>query len=128
MNIHIIIPIANIEKQPKNDGWEYTHNEIISRLSNLTIDCPECETIIHSDEQYQCGTCGGGSKIYVLDWLRKQSKQISLDEKAIEEKALKSYYHEHNWSKEEQKRETVIDMAENSEFIQGYKQALKDLI
>ncbi len=87
MNTHIIIPIANIEEQAKNDEWEYTHNEIISRISNLTIDCPECKNIIHSDEQYQCGTCDGGSKIYVLDWLKQQGKQISLDGKDIEEKA-----------------------------------------
>lgn len=50
------------------EGYDL-RNEIIDRISSLTIDCPECEIIIYDDEQYQCGTCNGGSRIYVLDWI-----------------------------------------------------------
>lgn len=52
-----------------NSEWDYVKNEIIDRISSLTIDCPECETIIHDDEQYQCGTCNGGGKIWVKEWI-----------------------------------------------------------
>ena len=64
------------DKTEDKDGWVNTHNEIIDRISALTIDCPECENIIHDDEQYQCGTCNGGSKIFVLDWIKKQISDI----------------------------------------------------
>lgn len=57
-----------------NDGWNYVHNEIIDRISSLEISCPECENIIHSDEQYQCVTCGGGSSINVLSWVKANIK------------------------------------------------------
>lgn len=55
------------------EGWDYTRNEIIDRISSLTIDCPECENM--DDEQYQCGTCGGGSRISVLDWMKNEIKK-----------------------------------------------------
>lgn len=64
------------DKTKNDDRWGYTRNEIIDRISSLTIDCPECENIIHSDEQYQCGTCGGGSRIFVLDWVKNQIENI----------------------------------------------------
>jgi len=61
-----------------DDGWGYTRNEIIDRISSLTIDCPECENIIHDDEQYQCGTCDGGSRIFVLKWIKRQIENIKI--------------------------------------------------
>lgn len=58
----------------KNNNLYDSHDEIIDRMSDLYVDCPECENIIHSDEQYQCGTCSGGSRIYVLDWVAQLFK------------------------------------------------------
>jgi hypothetical protein len=63
-----------IEKRDNQNGWSYTHNEVIERISSLAIDCPECEDILHSDEQYQCNTCGGGGKINVLSYFKKNLK------------------------------------------------------
>jgi ribosomal protein L37E len=60
------------DKKEDKDGWHYVRNEIIDRISDLAIDCPECESIIYDDAQYQCGTCGGGAKINVLNWVKKQ--------------------------------------------------------
>lgn len=55
-------------------------NEIIDRISDLSIECPECESIIGSDEQYQCGTCGcsGGcsGRINVLSWIKREIEYI----------------------------------------------------
>ena len=65
------------DKIKNDDGWNYVHNEIIDRISNLTIDCPECENIIHDDEQYQCTTCEGGSKIFVMTWIKEELKNIT---------------------------------------------------
>jgi len=56
----------------KGGEWDYVHDEIIERISKLTISCPECENIILDDEQYQCTTCGGGSSINVLFWINNQ--------------------------------------------------------
>jgi len=56
------------------NSFSYVHDEIIDRINELTIDCPECETIIYDDPQYQCGTCDGGSRINVLTWIEKQIK------------------------------------------------------
>lgn len=68
--------MSHLFKKTDNDNdWNYTINEIIDRISNLYIDCPECENIIDSDDQYQCTTCGGGSRINVLDWITKEIKQ-----------------------------------------------------
>lgn len=64
------------EKSKNDDGWDYVRNEIIDRISNLTVDCPECENIIHSDEQYQCGTCSGGGRIFVLSWIESELEHI----------------------------------------------------
>jgi rRNA maturation endonuclease Nob1 len=61
--------LANLDDRPDLD-IDYIRNEIIDRIKHLTIDCPECENIIHSDDQYQCGTCGGGATIYVMDWVK----------------------------------------------------------
>lgn len=60
--------------EKKGGEWDYVNDEIISRIGELHIDCPECENIIGSDEQYQCGTCGGGAKINVLEWIKSQLK------------------------------------------------------
>lgn len=65
--------IENLFEKSDNE-WNSVRNEIIDRISSLTIDCPECETIIYSDEQYQCGTCNGGATIYVLDWIKEELK------------------------------------------------------
>lgn len=68
--------MSNIKKifnqSDGTDDWGYTRNEILERISSLYIDCPECESIIHSDEQYQCNTCGGGARINVLSWMKSQ--------------------------------------------------------
>ncbi len=64
------------EKTKDDDGWNYVRNEIIDRISSLTIECPECESIKYSDEQYQCMTCGGGGEINVLSWVKKQIKNV----------------------------------------------------
>lgn len=61
--------------------WDYTRNEIIDRISQLTVNCPECENIIHDDPQYQCGTCGGGSEIRVLDWVNNRIKESEIKPK-----------------------------------------------
>lgn len=68
-----------------------------------------------------------GKVITLLRKMLSKSKQISLDEKDIEEEAINQYYYQHNWDKEEQKRESIINMAKESEFTSGYKQALKNL-
>lgn len=116
MNTHIIIPITNLKE--KKDKYSYVHNEIIERIKSITIDCPECETIIHDDEQYQCGTCEGSSKIYVLNWIKNQGKSIYLEEKDIEKQVKKA----------EKYQEEVNGAAYPPYFYKGYKQALKDLI
>lgn len=64
------------DKTKNDDGWGYVHNEIIDRISDLTVECPECESIIHSDEQYQCVTCGGGGRIFVLSWVKSQLENV----------------------------------------------------
>ncbi len=51
-----------LTRLPNHHGLNYIHNEIIERISYLTIDCPECESIIGSDDQYTCttrGSCSG---------------------------------------------------------------------
>lgn len=53
------------------ENKNYIEDEIINRLSVLYIDCPECEDIIHTDEQYQCCTCGGGGRINILNYIKK---------------------------------------------------------
>jgi len=65
----------NIFEKTEGEGWNYTHNEIINRISELYINCPECETVIHDDEQYQCCTCGGGSRINVRRWVEEKLKK-----------------------------------------------------
>jgi uncharacterized C2H2 Zn-finger protein len=63
-----------LTKIEKNDGWEFVHNEIVNRIGELYIDCPECESI--DDEQYACQTCGGYplGKLNVLTYLLKNNK------------------------------------------------------
>lgn len=39
---------------------------------------------------------------------------------------LSAYFDYHNWSEEERKIESIIRMAKESEFLQGYNQALSD--
>lgn len=64
--------LKTIFDKTKNDD---IRNEIIDRISELSIDCPECESIIYSDEQYQCLTCGGG-RIFVLSWVKSELENI----------------------------------------------------
>jgi hypothetical protein len=61
--------------QKHGGAWDYVHDTIIDRISNLYIDCPECENIIGDDEQYQCGTCDGGARINVMGWIKKQTDE-----------------------------------------------------
>lgn len=64
--------MANDILNKSNGEWDYIHDEIIDRINRLTIECPECETIHFSDDQYQCGTCGGGGIIHVGQWIKQQ--------------------------------------------------------
>jgi rRNA maturation endonuclease Nob1 len=68
--------LKTIFNKTNEDGWDYVRNQIIDRISNLTVQCPECESIIHDDEQYQCGTCGGGGEIYVLSWIKAELAHV----------------------------------------------------
>ncbi len=34
------------DKTKNDDGWGYVRNEIIDRISELTVECPECESIM----------------------------------------------------------------------------------
>jgi hypothetical protein len=52
--------------------------EILERIGKLNIDCPDCECYLDSDEQYQCGICGGSGQINVLDYL-KQMFDLKFD-------------------------------------------------
>lgn len=70
----------------------------------------------------------GAKSVILTKLVTDKTKQISLNEKDIKQKAEKAYYEYHNWNEEEQKRDAVIEMAENGEFTYGYKQALKDLL
>jgi len=58
---------------PTKSNDNYVRNEILDRIKYLTIDCPECENIIHDDEQYSCGTCNGG-QIFAFEWVKQQIK------------------------------------------------------
>lgn len=53
----------------KNKNME---EEILNRINQLVIDCPECEYIFHSDDQYQCNTCGSSGKINVIEYLNER--------------------------------------------------------
>lgn len=64
--------INNLNKH--NNEWSYVHDEIIDRINGLYVNCPECENIIHDDDQYQCMTCGGGSRINVMEWVKNKIK------------------------------------------------------
>ncbi len=64
--------------EKRNNDWSWTHDEIVDRANELSFDCPECENIIHSDEQYQCTTCGGGSKIYIIQWLKDNDYLLNV--------------------------------------------------
>jgi len=46
---------------------------ILTKIKNIEIDCPECESM-SDDDQYTCTTCwseGGYGKINVFDWLKE---------------------------------------------------------
>lgn len=63
--------------EKRGGEWDYTHDAIIDRIGDLTINCPECENI--DDEQYQCGTCGcggGQGTINVLQWVKEQAVNV----------------------------------------------------
>lgn len=62
--------------QKLNDGHSHNHDEIVDQISDLTVRCPECPSYIYDDSQYQCGTCGGGGIIHVLDWINEQLKNV----------------------------------------------------
>lgn len=63
-----------LEPTKDDDGWNYVRNNIIDRVSELTVTCPECENILLDDDQYQCTTCGGQCKINVLNWVKDEFK------------------------------------------------------
>lgn len=65
--------IDSLFKKDESDKWAYVRNEIIDRISELEIDCPECENTRYDDDQYECGTCGTtSSKIRVMAWIKYQ--------------------------------------------------------
>ena len=50
-------------------GANIMEKEILDRIEDVTIDCPECEHV-YNDDQYSCATCwcqGGQGKIKVMD-------------------------------------------------------------
>lgn len=53
-------------------------DEILERIGQLYIDCPECESYLDADEQYQCTICGSNGKINVLDYLKQKFEQIII--------------------------------------------------
>jgi len=68
--------MAIIKKQ--NQVWSGIHDEVVDRISDLTIDCPECESIIYDDPQYCCTTCNRtDGRINVLIWINEQLKNKS---------------------------------------------------
>ncbi|HEY9485220.1 MAG TPA: hypothetical protein VIQ04_01135 [Nitrososphaeraceae archaeon] len=96
MNTHIIIPIKDIESEIEILKLEQEGSPTMSRLS----------------------------KIVSLTDILMKGKQISLDEKDIEEKATKAI-------EDKTKRipvPTSIWMAEIRQYEECYKQALKDLL
>ena len=49
---------------------------ILDEISELHVDCPDCENI-GSDDQYTCTSCwcqGGNGKINVLEYLKENYK------------------------------------------------------
>lgn len=49
----------------------YLDKEIFNRISNLEVDCPDCEHVF-GDDQYTCTTCwsqGGEGKLNVIEFL-----------------------------------------------------------
>ena len=67
-----------------NELQEEIQERILRALRNLSIDCPECESM--EDFQYQCGTCGGSngsSQINVLRYLRENPDIIKKDDDKI---------------------------------------------
>lgn len=69
--------MMKIKKFNEDQEW-HMDSEIIDRIKELTIECPECESM-WSDEQYQCGTCGGagaGNYINVYEWLKENPESI----------------------------------------------------
>jgi len=63
---------ALFDKTQDSERHDFVRNEIIERISDLSVSCPECENIIHDDDQYQCGTCGGSARIHVLNWIKER--------------------------------------------------------
>lgn len=64
-----------IEK--KNTDHSYIHDEIVDRIGDLRVNCPECENI--DDDQYACTTCWGGGRINVLEWINEQIKPLTSE-------------------------------------------------
>ena len=102
----------------KNNSDEYNvHSEIINRISslNLEIDCPECENIIFDDEQYQCGTCGGGAKINVLSWLKLHAQGC------IEEFGRKCFYEGREISKYNENNNAIFKHPTYNGYLRDLK-------
>lgn len=61
---------------------EYINDEILDRIKELYIDCPECETIILGDEQYSCTLCEGSGRLSVYTLMKEQfdksEKEINI--------------------------------------------------
>lgn len=53
--------------------------EILSLISDLEIDCPDCK-YVYDDNQYTCTTCwceGGQGKINVLQYIKEHSSILN---------------------------------------------------
>lgn len=95
---------------------EYSLNgEIIKRISSLMIDCPECETIILDDEQYQCTTCGGGSELNVLNWIKRNVKGD------LEEFGRKCFYEGREISKKNENGQVIFKHPTYNGYLRDLK-------
>lgn len=62
-----------------NELTERIEEEIIEKLDDTYIDCPDCEWM-YSDEQYTCTTCwceGGHGKLHVLTYIKENPEFLN---------------------------------------------------
>jgi len=56
------------------------YDEIKERISELVVDCPDCE-FFGGDDQYTCTVCwcqGGEGTINVLDWIKENRAEFDI--------------------------------------------------
>jgi hypothetical protein len=62
----------------KEHGLLNIKGEVLDRIKDLYIECPECESM-YSDDQYTCTTCwyeGGGGRLNVYQYLKENTNLI----------------------------------------------------